>query len=216
MSEAYGADMRLVAFMQYIRVIVVVLTASLVARLLAGPHPGGSGGGLPMEPFVLVPFLETLALAGACGWIAQRFKIPAGMLIVPMVAGAVLHGSGIITIDLPPLVLGLAYATIGWYVGLAFTRETVAYAVRAIPQLVLSTVGLIALCALSAWVLTDTLHTDRLTAYLATSPGGLDSVAIISLGSGANIPFVLAIQTLRLFAVILTGPAIAKLITRFA
>jgi uncharacterized membrane protein AbrB (regulator of aidB expression) len=36
------------------------------------------------------------------------------------------------------------------------------------------------------------------------------------LGSGANVPLVLAIQTMRVFFVILTGPAIAKLIARTA
>jgi uncharacterized membrane protein AbrB (regulator of aidB expression) len=55
-----------------------------------------------------------------------------------------------------------------------------------------------------------------LTAYLATSPGGLDSIAVIATGSRADVPFVLAIQTMRLFLVLLTGPAIARLISRYA
>ena len=37
MSEAYGADPRLVAFMQYTRVIIVTAVAALVARLWLGP-----------------------------------------------------------------------------------------------------------------------------------------------------------------------------------
>jgi hypothetical protein len=38
------------------------------------------------------------------------------------------------------------------------------------------------------------------------SDGKLDSVAIIALGSGANVPLVLAIQTMRAFFVILHRP----------
>jgi len=64
--------------------------------------------------------------------------------------------------------------------------------------------------------LRGTIHADALTAYLATSPGGLDSIAIIALGSGANVPLILAIQALRVFFVVLTGPAIAKFISRTA
>ena len=60
------------------------------------------------------------------------------------------------------------------------------------------------------------LDIDGLTAFLATSPGGLDSVAIIAIGSHADVPFVLAIQTLRLFLIILVGPALARLIARAA
>lgn len=61
-----------------------------------------------------------------------------------------------------------------------------------------------------------TLRIDPLTAFLATSPGGLDSVAIIALGSGVDVPLVLAIQTMRLLVVLVTGPLVAKLIARYA
>jgi len=60
------------------------------------------------------------------------------------------------------------------------------------------------------------VHVDALTAYLATTPGGLDSVTAIALGSGANVPLVLAVQTLRVFVVILSGPSVAKLIAPIA
>ena len=84
------------------------------------------------------------------------------------------------------------------------------------PRLLLATLALIALCGLSAWLLTHLLGIDGLTAFLATSPGGLNSVAIIAVGSGADVPLVLAIQTLRLFLIILVGPPLARLIARAA
>ena len=43
-----------------------------------------------------------------------------------------------------------------------------------------------------------------------------DSVAIIAIGSHADVSFVLAIQTLRLFLIILVGPPLARLIARAA
>ena len=59
---------------------------------------------------------------------------------------------------------------------------------------------------------------DSLTAYLATTPGGLDSVILLAMGSDTHtdVPFVVAAQTLRLFLVILTGPLVAKWICRHA
>jgi uncharacterized membrane protein AbrB (regulator of aidB expression) len=56
------------------------------------------------------------------------------------------------------------------------------------------------------------LGTDPLTAYLATSPGGADSVAIIAASSPVNAPLVMAFQTARLFAVIAIGPAMSRFI----
>jgi uncharacterized membrane protein AbrB (regulator of aidB expression) len=58
---------------------------------------------------------------------------------------------------------------------------------------------------------TQVLPLDFMTAYLATSPGGLDTVAIIAAGTRADMSFIMAMQTLRLFTILLTGPMIARL-----
>ena len=55
---------------------------------------------------------------------------------------------------------------------------------------------------------------DPLTAYLATSPGGVDAVAIIAASSGGDMAFIMATQTLRLILVLLAGPYLAKAVAR--
>ncbi len=217
MAQEAGADARLVAFMQYLRVIVVVMGAALVSRLVLGGQP------IPLSAHAsvhwwdlppLLPFIGTLAVAGIGAVAGRKLKVPAGAMVVPMITGAVLHGGGWLDITLPPWLLAVAYSGLGWYIGLTFDRAVVLHAIRAVPVLLLSTLSLIGLCGLSAWLLTLALHTDPLTAYLATSPGGLDSVAIIAVGSGADISLVLAVQTIRLFVVILACPWIARLLSR--
>ena len=217
MADEFGADTRLVAFMQYLRVIMVVLGASLVSRLLLGQGSAAPGPGL-LHPFPgtpLLPLLETLLLAVAGAALGRRLRIPAGGLLVPAGVGAVLHASGAMTIALPPWLLSIAYAALGWYVGLAFDRSVLKEALRAVPLLLVSITALISLCGLAAWALTRLLGTDPLTAYLATTPGGADSITIIAVGSNADIPFVLAMQTLRLVVVVLLAPPLARLIARY-
>jgi hypothetical protein len=68
-----------------------------------------------------------------------------------------------------------------------------------------SAVGLVGACAALGWVLAAVTGIDGITAYLATTPGGIDSVAIVALGSGADAALVLAVQMLRLLAVVLAG-----------
>jgi hypothetical protein len=212
MSEQFGADPRLVAFMQYVRVVAVVLTASLVTRLLvsapAAPSPSGA------ESVGALSTLATLAVAALGAAAALALRLPAGALIGPMILGAVLHATGLATMALPAPLLDLAYAGIGWYVGLRFTRETLGVTLRALPGILVATFAVILLCGGWAWALTHILAIDFLTAFLATSPGGLDSVAIIAVGTHADVSFVLAVQTLRLFVVLVTGPLLAKWITR--
>ncbi len=213
MAEDYGADPRLVAFMQYLRMLLVVMSAALATRLLAGP-PGTHGIALAPETLTWTAVAGTLGIALVGGTAGKLLKVPGGALLGPMLLGAVVHSSGLVHIALPDEIRNGAYVVIGWYIGLSFNRTVLMYALRALPQMLLSTFLLIALCGASAWALTWTMHTDPLTAYLATSPGGLDSIAIIAMDQPIDLSFVLALQTLRVFIVILTGPILAKLITR--
>jgi len=210
MAGDHGADIRLVAFMQYLRVILVVLTATFVARFLLGP---GDAAPAALPPLLvgtpLVPTMTTLAIAIVAGGLGWWSRIPAGALLVPMVLGGALHALGV-DLVLPPWLLALANVALGWHVGLGFDRATLKHVLRALPQLLTASVLLIGMCALSGWLLSRTIAVDPLTAYLATSPGGLDSIAIIALGSQVDLSFVMAVQTLRLFLVILLGPRIAR------
>ena len=65
-------------------------------------------------------------------------------------------------------------------------------------------------------MLSHELGIDPLTAYLATSPGGMDSVAIIAAASDSvDISFVMALQSARFLIVLLLGPSLARLVTRW-
>lgn len=216
MAGEFGADARLVAVMQYLRVVLVVLSASVVSRVLMGGTAPLAPPAAAVETLDPVGFAATLAVAGVGGWAGTRFRVPSGALLVPMVAGALLQAGGGVTLQLPHALLTVTYAVLGWSIGLRFTREVLEHAFRALPQMLLSTGLMIALCGASAWLLVTLLPTDPLTAYLATSPGGLDSVVIIALGANVNLPLVLALQTLRLFVVVLSGPPLARLIARCA
>ena len=93
MSEAYGADMRLVAFMQYLRVVFVVALASSVSALWA--VSSGRVAEIVWFPPVNWPaFAATLAVAGVGGVLGRVLRVPAGALMVPLMLGVVLQGLG--------------------------------------------------------------------------------------------------------------------------
>jgi membrane AbrB-like protein len=216
MAEEFGADPRLVAFMQFLRVTLVVITATLVSRLIFGVTAIEHAPAASVQPFAdQLPGLSATLAVAACGGLAARLlRIPSGGVFVPLILAAVLQGMGIITITLPPWLLVAAFSLIGWWVGLRFERETVLYALRAMPVMLAGIFALILLCGLSAAMLVWLVGTDPLTAFLATIPGGIDAIVIIAVDSNADISFVLALQTVRLFVVIVTGPMLAKLICR--
>jgi membrane AbrB-like protein len=216
LSADYGADPRIVAFMQYLRVTLVVLSASLVSRLVLA-HSAVTPAAAPgTTAFALMPFLATLMFAVAAAFAGRFSKVPGGQFLFPLVGGSALHAFGLLPINVTWWALDAAYLTIGWMIGLSYTREILLFVAKVLPTLLFSTAVLLTLCALAGVLLVVLVHVDPLTAYLATTPGGLDSVSIIALGSGSNVALVLAIQMLRLFAVVASGPPLAKLIGRIA
>ena len=212
MSESYGADMRLVAFMQYLRVVLVVVVATVIARLAMASSPHAPAAIVWFPPLAWPSFAGTAAVIVVGAAAGRRLGVPAGPLIVPIAAGALLQDTGALAIVLPPWLLAFAYVTIGWSIGLRFTRAILVHAAKAAPRLLASIACLIAVCAGFGAALARLAHVDLLTAYLATSPGGADSVAIIAASSQVNVPFVMAMQTARFALVVLTGPALARFV----
>ncbi|MCE1236854.1 MAG: AbrB family transcriptional regulator [Hyphomicrobiales bacterium] len=212
-AASHGADVPLVAFMQYLRVLFVASTASLVARLWVGvdamPPPPAF-----FPPLDLPAFGLTIAIVAATAGLGVVSRVPSGAMLGPLLAGAILHGSDVFVFVLPTWLLILAYTGVGLTIGLGFTRAAVAHAARALPWIVLSILSLMGFAALVSRVLVAELGVDPLTAYLATSPGGMDTVAIIAAATPVDVAFVLALQLVRFFVLILLGPALSRAVAR--
>src|SRR6202046_3133584 len=133
MADAYGADARLVAFMQYVPVLMVALVASLIARFwVHAPAVAAGARAVWFAPIHALPFLETLVLVLGGVILGPVFRIAAGILLIPMLLGAVLASNGLVEIELPSWLLAVSYLLLGWTIGLRFTREILVYALRAL------------------------------------------------------------------------------------
>ena len=215
MADAFGADARLVAFMQYLRVIFVSVAAALIARFWVDT----SGVQLPATiwfPSLDWPAFGTMIAVAIVGaGLGQAVRMPAGTFLGPAILGAALNLGGYATLQLPPWLLAASYALVGWWIGLNFTRTILLHAARALPQIIASILVLILFCATLGFAMSRALGIDPLTAYLATSPGGMDSVAIIAAASNrVNISFVMALQLARFLLVLIAGPPLARLLAR--
>jgi uncharacterized protein len=217
LAQAEGADPQLVAFMQYTRVLLVALAGALVGRFWAGTAGVHAPGTPWLAPVHWGNLALLLLLAALAQQLARLLRLQAAALLGPMLLLSVLHASGVLTIELPRWLLAATYCLLGWYIGLAFRRESLIHAGRALPVVAGAALSLMALCGLFAWSLTRLAHVDALTAYLATSPGGVDSVAIIAAATGrVDLPFVLALQSVRLLFVIGLSPLFTRLLVRYS
>jgi uncharacterized protein len=215
MSLDSKADTRLVALMQYMRVVLVVVSAALLARFVL--HPAGPAHPPPLvipagpiSPNLWLGSLLTPILAAFGAWGGLRLRLPAGALIGPLVLGIAASGLNLFHPAWPPGVAQAAFIVVGVFIGLLFDRAALRQAGRSIPAMLASTLILMAVCAgtgamLSAWV-----GVDYLTGYLATTPGGMDSITVVGLSSGADVSFMLAVQMARVLTMVLIGPPLVR------
>jgi uncharacterized protein len=212
LSDELGADARLVAVMQYTRVLVVVLLAPLVTAFAFGNGGAATGGGAA-EAGVTGDLAYTAAACGAGLLVARRLRVPAAALLGPLAVGAALtaieipDGAGV-----PWLVQELAFAVIGVQVGLRFTPATVRRAGRLLPVVLAAVMAIVGLCAGLAAVLVALADVPFADAYLATTPGGIYAVLATAVGIGADTTFVTAVQALRMLIMVIAAPPLVRVL----
>jgi membrane AbrB-like protein len=112
--------------------------------------------------------------------------------------------------QVPAILREPAFAAIGLQVGLRFTPKLVRQAGRLLAPTLLCILGLLVACFGLALLLDATTDATLLDAYLATTPGGLYAVLAAAFGTGADTTFVIAVQTLRLFVMVLLAPVVVR------
>ncbi len=213
-SRELGADERLVAVLQYTRVLIIVALTPLVATVGFGiessPHPPAGEGTDWLTGIGLVALCTAIGLP-----LARLVRLPAGGLLGPMLVAAAfaLSGSSLTLGASEPVVL-VAFAFIGLEVGLRFTPASLKQAGALLPTAVAMILALLAACAALGLVLASIADVSRLDGYLATTPGGLSAVLAISVGSRTNTTFILSVQLIRTFVMLLAAPPLARWIAR--
>lgn len=213
-SRQLGADERLVAVVQYLRVLLVVVITPLAARILfaAGDRPAeGRGAHVTYGSGASLAFLLGCAAAGLI--LVRLVRLPAGSLLGPMLisAGVTLAGVGYGG-TLRALAQDLAFAVIGAQIGLRFSRSSLRVAGRILPAAAVLIVVVMAGCAALGALLASVTGTTALDGYLATTPGGLYVVLATSTSSHADTTFVVSVQVLRLVMMLLLAPVLARVL----
>lgn len=215
LARELGADERVVTIVQYLRVLLVLLAMPLVTTVIFDP-PTGQGAVPAGPPTGWATGLAYTVVAVAVGLVAARYlHLPAGSLLGPLLVAVLLTVTGVLTVRaVPGLIADVGYALIGVQVGLRFTRESLRSIARLLPLAVLLILAVIAACAGMGALLASVSGVDGLSAYLATTPGGLYAVLATAADSGADVTYVLAVQVIRVFVMLLAAPLLARLLSR--
>jgi membrane AbrB-like protein len=205
-----GADDRVVTVVQYLRVLIVLLSMPLVTALVF--HPAHGQGRLTTSDAGLPRDLVFVAVSLAVGMVLARLvRFPTAALLGPLAVAVALALSGWLgDVQVPAPVQWVAFALIGAQVGLRFTRASLSSIARMLPTVLALTIGMVAATAAVGAVLAWATPVDGLTAYLATTPGGLFAVLSTASDAGSDVTYVLAVQLCRLLVILALTPLLAR------
>lgn len=215
MSEELGGDDRLVAFMQYLRVLIITMLTPVLVPIVFGVHPHGGGSGDGPLLGNAGGWLLVIGVGALGAALGPRLRLPAPALLGPMILTALLSVLGVTAgAQVPALLRETGFVLIGLRIGLGFEPGTLRQMASTLFPVLVCIVFLLVGCFALGWVLQVTAGVSSVDGYLATTPGGLYAVLPIAYGAGANATFVLAAQVLRLFAMMLAAPAIVRVLIR--
>lgn len=213
-ARQLGADERVVTVVQFLRVLVVLACLPLVTTLVFDVNSGGRPDETAAAP--LVPSLAYVAGCVLLGMLlARALRFSTSILLAPMVLAAVVSAEGWLgTVAVPEPVTWMAFALIGVQVGLRFTRASVASIARMLPVVVAIIVAMVVATAAVGAVLALLTPVDGLTAYLATTPGGIFAVIATASDAGVDVTYVMALQLVRLLVILAIVPLLARWLRR--
>jgi membrane AbrB-like protein len=210
-ADDLGADDRMVAVMQYLRVIAILLATPVISKVAfsapSGPSAHSISTGVSFAASVL--FLAIAAPAGVVLGNATRMTSPS--FFGPMVIGVGLTLSGVPFAGAGPnLIPYVAYAAIGAKVGLEFTAASLRQARAILAPTLAMILAMLVACAALGLLMAPLAHVSSLDGYLATTPGVLQVVLATAVGLKANTTFILSTQVLRLLMMLSAAPAVAR------
>ena len=216
-ARELGGDDRVVAAVQYLR--VALITAAMPVVVTVFYHATGAHGSQISETTSLpwyfgLPLIAVIVVVGAAA--GRSVRLPGSGLLGPMAITIVLELSGLTAgLTVPMVLVQAGIMLIVWQTVLAFNRESL----RAIQRILPGAFALIMVLNVAAAglgvVLANVAGLSMLDGYLATSPGGIYAVLGTAVGSGSNVPFVMAAQVIRILLMLFAAPFVARLFMRF-
>ncbi|MFN4099346.1 MAG: AbrB family transcriptional regulator [Pararhodobacter sp.] len=208
-GQSMGADVRVVALVHAVRVLVTVSFVAGVFRVLDGYVPDPTL--LDPAPFVLSQQSMLLA-AGIVGAVGGRIlRLPAPFFFGPILASLVLHTAGLEG-EPPALLRSAAQIAIGAALGARFVGTTRLEISRTLRQGVVTTVIQLCVAFAAALVLAGFLPFEVKTIFLAFAPAGIAEMTITALALGYDATFVAVHHLARVVLVFAVAPGAFRLI----
>lgn len=205
LTEGVKADLKTVSIVQSIRVLALTLLVP-VAIGLTGQIPQRVAA-TPAEtaPALLAGMIVAAWLAG---FLLHRLRLPAAYLIGGMLVSIVLHVTGLVEGVMSVWLAALAFVSLGALIGSRFSGVTWPELRRALSAGVFVTLLAVALAGVFAVIAHWITGMDLTAILIAFAPGGLETMAAMSVILGIDPTFVATHHIARLLMLTAIVPLI--------
>ncbi len=214
LSTELGGDLRAIAIVQTVRVLLLVLGLPIGLALFglvvpALPAPRGPAGLAVLgEMIVLATVATGFALAFA------RVRFPGGLLFGAMAGSGLLHGTGLIHAALPWWIGSISVITLGALVGSRFANTTL----RSLAGYLGAAFGsfLVSMTVATAFVVLveHLFHFPIANVVIAFSPGAQDTMMVLALALHLDPVYVGAHHLTRVLVVTLAVAVAARRVAK--
>jgi membrane AbrB-like protein len=214
MASELGAEMRAIAIVQSLRVVIIALglPSALSLAGFAG-HALRRGNG-PLTLALADELTLLVAVSTAVALLAYRFRFPGGLLFGAMFASAALHGVGYVHAVMPPWVANAAMVALGAVAGARFAdmplRMLAGYLAASVGSFAVAAV----IAATFALLIVGLLSVHVADVMIAFAPGSVDAMMLLALALHIAPVFVGAHHVSRVIVVSFAMPLVARRIAR--
>jgi uncharacterized protein len=213
---ALGGDERTIALTHSLRIVLIVFAIAFGFQWFGGYVPAGAsaGGWVPMAALGAGDVL-VLLVCGVLGALCGRaLRLPAGMLLGPMVLSGAAHLAGLTAVPPPSVLVAAAQIVVGGSIGCRFVGTPMRLLRRAAAAS-LGVAGLMLAATLGfAAALAPLTGLPFAALVLAFAPGGLAEMALIALALGIDTAFVSTHNVFRVLAIIVLAPLVFRIALR--
>ncbi len=212
-GEDKGGDARTIALVHSARVLLVVLTLPFLVQIISGTALGARpqlGVSVFETPWRDELWLISTALAGAL--LGHVLRLPARLLLGPMLASAAVHVLGWTHFAPAVELVNVAQLVLGTTIGCRFAGTAPREITRILVLSLGSTAILLTITVAFAAGMSHVSSYGQIPLLLAYSPGGLAEMSLVALSLGIEVAFVAAHHIIRVFIVMMgAAPAFAIL-----
>lgn len=212
LADHYGADVRKVALIHSLRILIIVFSVPLLVEWLSGSEIGAVAPDQVSIRDVGADFwlwFPPTCVLGALAGVVLR--LPAKFILGPMIISAAVHLTGWTDYKLPVEMVVVAQVVIGATIGARFVGAPRSLVMSVLPVTVVSAAVLLGLTWGFAQVLSAMTGIAAITILLSYSPGGFAEMGMVAVALGIETAFVATHHVVRIALVGLGGAVVFRL-----